>query len=143
MLREGFAPLTTDEIPAHVQRFMYERITTYEQLEILVRLAESQAAADVNSIAQSLGISPDAALEALDALGSASLVAKLGRGQGYKYSPGEAALDTATKQLVATYRANRFAVVKAMTDNSLQRLRGSTLHTFAECFLIGGPKKDG
>lgn len=135
--------MTTDDIPAPVQRFMYERITTYEQLEILVRLAESQTEASVSSMAQPLGISTDAALEALESLVGANLVVRLGRGPDYRYSPAEPALDTATKQLVALYRANRFAVVKAMTDNSLQRLRGSTLHTFAECFLIGGPKKDG
>jgi hypothetical protein len=143
VLRERLAPLTTDEIPAHVQRFMYERVKTYEQLEILVRLAESLAAADVRSIAQPLGISLDAATEALEALVSANLVARRGRERAYRYAPGETVLDTAAKHLVALYRANRFAVVKAMTNNSLQRLRGSTLHTFAECFLIGGPKKDG
>jgi DNA-binding IclR family transcriptional regulator len=122
---------------------MYERISTYEQLEILVRLAESPNPAGVSSIAEDLGISPDAALEALDALVDANLLARLGRELCYRYAPGGPALDTAAKQLVVLYRANRFGVVKAMADNSLQRLRGSTLHTFAECFLIGGPKKDG
>jgi hypothetical protein len=122
---------------------MYERIATYEQLEILVRLAESQTAADVTSLASGLRLAPESALEALEALVSAALVVKLGREGVYEYAPRRPELDTVTKQLVALYRANRFGVVKAMTDNSLQRLRGSTLHTFAECFLIGGPKKDG
>jgi hypothetical protein len=131
-----------EEIPAAVQRFMYERITSYEQLEVLIWLAERRVPADVNTIAQALGISPDAALEAIESLVSAELLTKLGRERLYSYAPCEPALDTATKQLVALYRAHRFAVVKVMTDNSFQRLRGSTLHTFAECFLIGGPKKD-
>ena len=135
--------MATDEIPPDVQRFLYERITSYEQLEILVRLAESPAGQDLNSLASALGISPDAALEALTTLVDAKLVARLGGEQAYRYAPRELALDTVAKQLAALYRAQRFAVVKVMTDNSLQRLRGSALHTFAECFLIGGPKKDG
>lgn len=135
--------MSKDDIPVDVQRFLYERITTYEQLEVLVWLVESESVADVRTTASTLGVSPEAALEAVDALVSAELVARVGRDRAYKYAPAASELDTATKQLVALYRANRFAVVKAMTDSSLQRLRGSTLHTFAECFLIGGPKKDG
>jgi hypothetical protein len=135
--------VATDEIPFDVQRFLYERIATYEQLEVLVRLAESESVADVRTIASTLGVPEDAALEAADALVRVDLVAMIGRDSIYQYNPATPELDTVAKHVVALYRSNRFAVVKAMTTNSLQRLRGSTLHTFAECFLIGGPKKGG
>lgn len=135
--------MATEEIPVEIHRFMYERITSYEQLEVLVRLAESSEPEDVTLIATALGVSSDVALEALDSLVGAGLLARLGRERSYRYAPREPALDAAARELVALYRVNRFAVVKAMSDHSFQRLRSSALHTFAECFLIGGPKKDG
>ncbi len=135
--------MSKDELSSEVRRFLYERVSTYEQLEVLIWLAEHPEGAKLDVIESMLGASGVVAEEALTGLIEAGLVTRSTRDGTYHYQPADPELDSLTKQLIRTYRASRFAVVKAMTDNSLQRLRGSTLHTFAECFLIGGPKKDG
>jgi hypothetical protein len=132
--------VANDEISHEIRRFLYERVASYEQLEVLIWLAEHPDGVRLEVVESMLGI--PGAEEALAGLVEVKLVARSAHST-YRYQPANEELDSLTRQVIRTYRANRFGVVKAMTDNSLQRLRGSALHTFAECFLIGGPKKDG
>ncbi|HEY2407476.1 MAG TPA: hypothetical protein VGI10_15805 [Polyangiaceae bacterium] len=128
-----------------LRSFLVENIETYEELELLVLLrGESQGSQSVEQMALQLSIPEQLALDALDALVARGLlVANSGAKGRYQYAPGNPALHRGAGVLYDEYKRNRLHVIHLMTANAIERLRSSTLRTFADCFRVRGPKDNG
>jgi hypothetical protein len=125
-------------LPASLQAFLYDCIENYEQLELLVFLhRERNRWWTAGETAQQIGIPESLAAIALDDLVSRQLAERRPElAARYRYAPGSLELDYKSNLLARHYQENRFEIVKAMSANSIERLRTSALRTFAEAFVI-------
>lgn len=142
---ETFMSQSTD-INDAVLELLAEKITSFEQLEILLLLRRHQGEAlSAVSTAHRLRISDGAAEEAMAHLHRHGLVAERGEDGSalFSYHPGNAALAQTVDQLAALYEQNSLVVIKQMSANSLERVRMEAIRTFADAFLIGKGKKNG
>ena len=135
----------TESNEDELQRFLAENIASYEELELLVWFrGESPGARTMDQISEHLSIPEHVTQTAVAALVARGLLGTDPSAKGrYYYAPGSAALHHGAGVLHDAYARNRLHVIHLMTDNALQRLRGSTLRMFADSFRVRGPKGDG
>lgn len=141
---QGLA-MVAQGLPHDIRQFLREKVRTFEELETL-RLLHSERDERWNSdaVGAKLNIPPSMAEEALDQLHRRGLfeVRVEGGITGYLYAVAEPALDALVTRSVQAYAHDRIGVMKLMSSNAVDRVRGSVLRTFADAFLLGG-KKDG
>lgn len=120
----------TDRL-ARIQRFLLERVQSYEQLEILLLLFNSREFLWAPAaISDKLQLSELDVSDALDALRSRGLVTTLECGVGLVYAPESAALNQMVTDLATLCESQRLEVMKAMTANAILRLRARTADAF-------------
>jgi predicted transcriptional regulator len=132
-----------DELDGELQRFLSQHVHCYEELESLIVLHQDRTRQyTAPELGARLKIPEAAAQQALENLHERGL---LGRQQTsvYRYQPQVPELDELVTRLSQAYQHTRWAVVQTMTRNSLERLRTSAMHTFAEAFRIRPNKKNG
>jgi hypothetical protein len=116
---------------ARLQRFLLERVQSYEQLEILLLLFSSREFLWApGAISDKLELSELDVSDALDALRSRGLVTALKQGAGFIYAPESAAMNRMVMDLATACESQRLEIMKAMTANAMQRLRNSTVNAF-------------
>ncbi len=137
--------MSSDAFPARLQQFMSQYVNTYEKLEALLWFFNHRTQAiDATRLAHELGLQASALEDAMDGLASANLLTRIPDSRGLlKYEPADAQLDADVGLLAAFFEKDRFQVIRIMTENSIRRLRASTMKTFANCFLLGKPKQGG
>lgn len=133
----------TDELDADVRRLLFERVTSYEQLEALLLLHASPAQDwTARDVAAALRIDVGNATAALTALAAQRLLEPSSGQppQRHRYAPADSALATCTDKLARAYAESRLEVVKQMSINAIERVRSSAARTFADAFLLGHKK---
>jgi len=123
-------------LPADVQALLRERIGSYEQLQILLQLFEDRRAWSAQALAAHLRLSAALISDALAALVARGLVAagcELPE-PDYRYASGRH--DAAVAGLAKAYQEQPLAVVRMLTELSIERVRADALRAFADAFLF-------
>ncbi len=132
-------------IPEDVVALLRDRVTSLEQLEVVLRLrAESATHWRVEDMADRVGLPPDVTEAALLALSVAELVAFVREGDEPRwfYRPATAALDEQLERLAEWHRARPLELMRLLNAQAMDRIRNSAARAFSEAFVIGR-KKDG
>jgi hypothetical protein len=131
-------------IDQKVQVLLRQHVESYEQLETLVLLASAREQVWVpRAVAGRLGISEDAALDALEHLHRAGFAKLDPAGKlGFTYDVDDADENAAVVLLADAYENRRLEVMKLMSTNAVERVRTAAIRTFADAFVLG-KKKDG
>jgi hypothetical protein len=124
----------TGNISDDVCRFLSEAIENYDELELLLSMREH--ATDEwthDEVMKRLGLDARAAFHALEHLAAHRLIER--RGAVFHYGPQPSALQETIDRLAAAYRGeHRLAIMRALTDNAMQRLRNEAARAFADAF---------
>lgn len=133
------------EIPTDLQEFLRERISSYEQLEVLLLLRSHPTKRwGTQSVTMELRIKESLAEEALRSLCKNNLL-RVDVGSGellFTYRPHPPELDEVIGTLAKAYRDERLEVMKLMTAHAVERLRTSVLRKFSDSFILR-KNKDG
>ena len=134
----------SDGISLALQRFLLECVENYEQLHALLHLLRRR---DVplgsGEASATLGVSEEAALEALQALRDRGLVAMIGPPNQPLFRLERAPhLDAVLEELQGAHDQKPVEVAKLMTANAIDRARTLTARRFADAFLLRRAKKD-
>jgi len=134
----------TTTLPHAVHELLENRIDSFEKLELVLALAQApRATLSIEELSRALTLSREDIRQVANELRGASLV-HVTTNSELQLLPPTQREHTAIEQLVAAYREDRFAVVQAMAEISLARIRGLASRAFADAFIIGKkPKKGG
>jgi hypothetical protein len=126
-----------------VRVLLSECVTSYEQIECLVLLADEPGDHTVRAVGEGLDIADDLARTALRGLCVCGLVRTQGRApwETFTYAPRDAARAAAVELLGWEYQQNIVEIVKLITANSIDRMHSDAVRRFAEAFVID-PDRD-
>src|SRR5262249_21169403 len=132
-------------VSTELQAFLYERISSYDQLEVLLLVRHDGKEWNAEAVSVKLNIAASAALAALEELCEAGLLKSSGSGKSsaFVYVSDNAKLEATLSLLAREYEDNRLEIVRVMTRNAIDRVRNQAVTTFAEAFVLGKGKKDG
>jgi DNA-binding IclR family transcriptional regulator len=127
-----------------VNDFISDRVSSIEQLEVLCLLhAEPGEAWSVQSIADAVHIAESQAAGALAHLEAQKLVVAGGLQHGsYRYAPATTELAAQASEAISAYARSRVEVLMLISRCAMDRIRNAQVRTFAQAFLLRGPKKD-
>jgi hypothetical protein len=129
-------------LSVEIGQFLREFIHSYEQLEILLRLASSsERSATAEGMAASMPIDPVVAADALETLArDKRLIVRCettaGEPAHYKYQPASPELSAIVAKVDEAYRTRRLEVMNLMSANALERVRNAAVQAFARAFLL-------
>jgi predicted transcriptional regulator len=132
-----FVQAVLDSAPPSLAQFLSERVTTYEELEVLLFLVAEGKPMTASELSARVGVHEAAARTAAQALAARGLLDALDSESvpRYAYSPENPCAED-VDLLVRMYRTERMTIVELMARNALSRIRAAALHTFAEAFRI-------
>jgi hypothetical protein len=120
---------------ASIERFLLERVETYEQLEALLWFARGTGEPrSAQEAAEALSLPELAVTDALNALAKAELLRRVAGAARFRYEPGTVELEAAVRKLSLLHEQDRIQVIRIMSAQSIARLRSSTLRAFAQHF---------
>lgn len=120
-----------------LQRFLFEHVESYEELELVVFLRRQRERDwTAEEAGAKLGLSTSACVSALEALEQHGVVVKGATPGSFRYEPYSMEAAARLAQLDAFYRNQRLAVVMLMSVNAIERLRVATLHRFADTLRL-------
>jgi hypothetical protein len=119
--------MTADLLAPEVVDFLAHRIASVDQLEILVLLIEASTRwFDATTTSHQLGMSPERARSALDALAAHSLLdIRISDDIRYQFSPGRPDLERSALAAAGAYRRRPELVIQEVTRGASQGLRDS------------------
>jgi hypothetical protein len=127
--------MTVDEsrLPPGVESFLRDHIETLEQVELLdLLMKDADKWWDARTVAQLIGISPDAAQGELERLASRNLLAiAISNHVRYRFQPGTATLRQATDELAAALRSHGMDVYRFVVGTTRRAVRD-----FSDAFRI-------
>ncbi|HVL85763.1 MAG TPA: hypothetical protein VM367_15970 [Pseudonocardia sp.] len=139
-------------IPEEVRHLLRDRVSSYEELEILLLLAREPGIGRTPEVVGELARVPAlAAAAALERLRGTGLIEQSpGDGElAYRYRPDGPFSDT-VDLLVRESHENPVEIIKLMSANAIERIRMSALVVFADAFVLrsdtdrrDGDKRDG
>jgi predicted ArsR family transcriptional regulator len=135
--------MSTRELPEEIIRFLDAHIDAYEQLEVLLLLHAKRDGLALSELAAAIGIEPEVANEAAQHLVEHGLLRRARSSRIWHYAPARPEDGRTVDLLVRVYVEDRVLLLRTLTTSSLERLRRSTLRTFAEAFRLRRPKNDG
>jgi hypothetical protein len=134
--------LSDEPCVEHLRQFLFERVPTYEELEILLLLLRKEGQAlSVAGVAKELGASGEDCQAALQNLERQGLLARAEDPPRFRYAPSDPVLAQRVEELAAVYRDQRILVIQMMSGNAVARVRTAAIRTFADAFQLRGPKK--
>lgn len=113
---------------------MLERVASYDALQLLLYLrAASPQSYESAALCQYVMVSQETIAAALQQLHSARLLVQEHRGTSfvYRYAPANAEMAALVDELARCCADRPLALVRVMTMNALQRLRGRSVDRFA------------
>lgn len=136
--------MSHDAIPADVRQLLREHLTGFERLEIALLLrAHPHEDWDVAALTRQTGIAAELALEALQGLKAAGLIATpAGNALSFRYGPANPARAAAMDRLARVYREQRAAVMSLMSVQAIERIRSRSIRAFADSFVFTRKKSD-
>jgi DNA-binding IscR family transcriptional regulator len=135
-----------DGISADTKQLLETRISSFEELQILLRLHQDDGTArSMSDIAEHLGIQRDLTRAALKSLEHGRLLESEDgvHGPRFRYAPADATLKAAVDALSVDFHDNPSAILSLMTTNAIDRVRNSALVAFSDAFLLKRGKDDG
>ena len=135
--------MSANDIPETIKAFLFERIHTHEELEVVVLLARAGAQRRTEAaIAAELKIVVSLVTDALKALSNRDIVDALTENAS-TYWHINPACEARLRELVALYDQQRLEIVMLMSANAIERVRTGAMRTFADCFFLGRKRDDG
>jgi hypothetical protein len=134
-----------ESIPADILDLLRHRVSSLEELEILLLLRRTSGRAwEVFEIARELGLTDSIVENTLAALRSAGFFAVAGSGPNlvWRYAPASAESSALLDRLAQVYDDRRLEVMRLLSTQALERVRTSAVRAFADAFVIGR-KRDG
>ncbi|HET6372297.1 MAG TPA: hypothetical protein VFG76_03260 [Candidatus Polarisedimenticolia bacterium] len=135
--------MPTRELPEEVSRFLDAHIDAYEQLEVLLLLHGRGRRLESSEVAAAIGIEPAMVEEAAQHLVDHGLLQRDHPSPLLEFAPRREEVARVVDLLARVYAEDRVLLIRRMTTASLERLRRSSLRTFAEAFRLRGPRSDG
>ena len=124
------------KLPDGVAELLADRVDSFEKLELIVALhAAPRATMSLDELCRTLKLARDVVREAALQLRAASLV-ELTSVDDVQLLPPTKSERAAVTDLVQVYADDRLALVKAMSELSVNRIRSMAARTFAEAFVI-------
>jgi hypothetical protein len=132
-------------IPQDVQVLLHTQVDSFEALRILLwmhtfrskRWCESQLQVQLR-----LTSALDSALNSLTAAGLIKSEKEGGEAY-YSYAPTTLALARAVSRLQRRFKTHPLVIMQLMSNNAIDRVRGSAARAFADAFLFGKGKPRG
>jgi len=135
--------MSADEIPESVQRFLFEHIHSFEELEIVVLLNRDVTQRwTEESIAGQLKIAVNLVADALKAVRNRGIVETFTE-SGTVFHVISANYKAELSEVAAVYERHRLEIVMLMGRNAIERVRTGAVRTFADCFFVGKRRGDG
>ena len=132
----------TVDVPAPLLELLSSKVNSFEKLELVVALhAAPQSTSTIDVLSKRLGYSREALYEAAVELRSASLV-MFTSNEVQLAPPTDRERETLAK-LVAAYENDRVAIIKALGEVALARIRNMASTVFADAFVIRKKRRDG
>jgi DNA-binding transcriptional regulator GbsR (MarR family) len=127
-----------------LKRFLLENVESYEQLHALLYLAgKRELPLSASDVSAALGISEDAALEALRSLqGHGVVVAMVSPQRSLFRLESRPDIDAMLEELRHVHEQRPVDMAKLMTASAIERARTLTARHFADAFLLRKDKKD-
>ena len=123
--------MSPEQLPPDVAAFIADHLLSINEMEVLTAMIETPHRWwDARLIYGELGVPVPAARELLDRLAALNLLdIRFTDEVRYRFRPGTAELTQTMSRLVASYRANHAAVVRAISPSAPRRVRD-----FADAF---------
>ena len=135
--------MSADEIPESVQRFLFEHIHSFEELELVVLLSRDvRQRWTEESIAKQLKIAVNLVADALKALRNCGIVETLTE-SGTVFHVISANCRAELSEVITVYERHRLEIVMLMGRHAIERVRTGAMRTFADCFFVGKRRGDG
>jgi hypothetical protein len=138
--------MTEPSAPDELKQFLLTHVEDLAELEILAWLHRSSEGtwAGESDLSVAMPFPPDTTAAALERLVGRGLVARSHEKPGQIcYDAPDAEFRGLLRRTIDEYRASPVQFMALMTAISLERVRTAALRTFAECFRLEGPKKNG
>lgn len=134
-----------DDLPGEVRALLEERVKGLEHLELLLLMCrEAGRSWSASEAAAKLSVSMDQLQDALTDLHASQLVMPTADSRGsFRFHPSTPALRATCIELLRLYDADRFAIVLAMGQLAMERVRRSAARAFADAFRIRKPPGGG
>lgn len=134
----------TDNLPDGLRDLLVNRIDSFEKLELVVTLhAAPRSTMSVDDLCRVLKRSRDGVRQTAMELRAVSLVELTSRGE-LRLLPPTTRDNDAIAALVQLYRDDRVAIVRALGDLAMDRIRNLASRAFADAFVLKKkPPKDG
>ncbi len=131
-------------ISVELERFLLECVESYEQLHALLYLIRRrEVPASGGEVSTALGVSEEAALEALGALRNRGLLVAVASSRQPLFRLGQGThLDAVFEELQHVHEQKPVEVARLMTANALKRARTLAARHFADAFLLRRDRKD-
>jgi hypothetical protein len=132
-----------EEIPLDVRALLAEHIETHEQLAaVLLMRGDPGASWTTNALAEKLKTHDLIAEETLQHLVAHQLLMRSEqRPFQYKYNPGTSELRQAMEHLADAHEAHWLDIMNLITQNAIERARGSVANALANAFVFR-PRKE-
>lgn len=126
-------------LPDSVQRLLETHVDTFDKLEIAVELANTPGqAVDRKHLASGLSLPPDVFATSVLELERSGLLAV----RDDLIGPSSAQAVQALDELARAYRADGVAIVRALSEIAMTRIRGMAARAFADAFLLRPKRKE-
>jgi hypothetical protein len=123
------------------RQFLIEHIATYDELEVLLCLLRRRdEELQPSYIASDVGIPEAVCLLALEKFLIRRLAAHSADGKAFRLSPATDTLARGVLALDRAYHSSPVSVIRAMTENAVQRLRSSAARAFPDLPLARKPR---
>ena len=114
-------------------RFLIEHIATYDELEVLLCLLRRRdEELQPSCLASALGIPEAVCLLALEKLFARGLAGRSADGKAFRFSPATDTLAHGVLALDRAYHSSPVSVIRAMSENAVQRLRSFAARAFPD-----------
>lgn len=130
--------MRADRVPDDVRVLLYERIESYEQLEILLLLHGDPSTWTMERISSRLSITQVLTEAALTSLEATRLVESSGSRpeRHFRAAAGIPALDETIRRLASAYATQPIEIIKLMSAHAIERVRTAALRTFVDAFVL-------
>lgn len=135
----------SDDANDSLRLFLLEQVSSYEELEALLFLAQHEGRELTDAeLAAALRAPVDAIEEALRGLAGRRELVEVTQRAGialYRYGPRDEAGRARVEELRQAYAERRLSVVRMMSSNAVERVRGAAMQRLADAFRIERGKK--
>jgi hypothetical protein len=141
---QGAGLVTESPLSPTLQRLLFDHLTSFEQLEIILLLREHPSRDwSVTMLSETLRTPPDLVETALARLEASQLARGSADGATFRFAPATPAIEKSVDELAEAYRQQRAALLSTMSVNAIARIRSGPMRTFADAFIVRKRKDHG